>query len=175
MLPTPPRRSLSQTTSVSLPSHRSLLESSSSFPTTQVLFELRVQQTSPLWQRMEIWQLPSSFSPNLAEPCRIAFLSGQALRTFSPQLCSFWHPEIFDLPSLAPKECISFALSEDVALLLGLAFRLLAPMRNRSLMRQCLSGLQSMSPQEAAYWLGMAMHRPQPLRVLQALRTLLQS
>ncbi len=34
-------------------------------------------------------------------------------------------------------------------------------------------GIEAMGREEAAYWLGMAMHRKHPRRVLTALRTLL--
>ena len=40
-------------------------------------------------------------------------------------------------------------------------------------MRTVLEGIEAMEREEAAYWLGMAIHRPNPRRVLCALRTLL--
>ena len=58
-------------------------------------------------------------------------------------------------------------------LLLGLLFRALAPMRNRAHMRAVAAGIEEMEPEEAAYWAGMAIHRPHPRRVLMALRILL--
>lgn len=67
----------------------------------------------------------------------------------------------------------TFALDEDLALNLGLLFRILAPMRNREYMRACNEGIEEMGREEAAYWLGMAMHRKHPRRVLMALRFLL--
>ena len=51
------------------------------------------------------------------------------------------------------------ALTEDLALTLGLMFRCLAPMRNRENMRTAAEGIEAMQREEAAYWLGMAMHR----------------
>ena len=66
-----------------------------------------------------------------------------------------------------------FALSEDLALNLGLLFRTLAPMRSRDNMPACGQGIDAMGGEEAAYWLGMAMHRRNPRRVLAALRLLL--
>lgn len=68
------------------------------------------------------------------------------------------------------------------ALLLGVAvapsrgvrlFRTLAPMRNRDAMREVAEGIEAMGREEASYWLGMAMHRRHPRRVLTALRFLL--
>jgi hypothetical protein len=64
-------------------------------------------------------------------------------------------------------------LGEDVALRLGLLFRTLAPMRNRDSMRAVAEGIETMGREEAGYWLGMAMHRRNPRRVLTALRFLL--
>jgi hypothetical protein len=64
-------------------------------------------------------------------------------------------------------------LAEDVALRLGLLFRTLAPMRNRDSMRAVAEGIEAMGREEAGYWLGMAMHRRNPRRVLTALRFLL--
>ena len=64
-------------------------------------------------------------------------------------------------------------LDEDLALRLGLTFRTLAPMRNRAGMRAVSEGIDAMAREEAAYWLGMAMHRRKPRRVLMALRCLL--
>ena len=46
-------------------------------------------------------------------------------------------------------------------------------MRSRDNMRAVAEGIEAMEQEEAAYWLGMAMHRKQPRRVLTALRILL--
>ena len=62
---------------------------------------------------------------------------------------------------------------KTLALTLGLLFRTLAPMRSRNNMRAVTEGIEAMEHEEAAYWLGMAMHRKQPRRVLTALRCLL--
>lgn len=56
---------------------------------------------------------------------------------------------------------------------LGLVLRTLAPMRSRDRMREVVEGIEKMEREEAAYWLGMAMHRKYPRRVLNALRILL--
>ena len=50
---------------------------------------------------------------------------------------------------------------------------MLAPMRSRTNMRAVAEGIEAMGHEEAAYWLGMAMHRRHPRRVLAALRFLL--
>ena len=78
-----------------------------------------------------------------------------------------------DLGGLPLRKARAFPLDEDLALGLGLLFRVLAPMRNRDYMLACVAGIEAMSREEAAYWLGMALHRPHPRRVLMALRILL--
>ena len=60
-----------------------------------------------------------------------------------------------------------------MALTLGLLFRALAPMRSRDRIRTVAEGIEAMEREEAAYWLGMAMYRRRPRRVLSALRMLL--
>ena len=77
----------------------------------------------------------------------------------------FEHPAL-SLPRAWP-------LPEDVALTLGLLFRALAPMRSRDNLRNVVEGIEQMGKEEAAYGLGMAMHRKNPRRVLSALRMLL--
>jgi hypothetical protein len=77
------------------------------------------------------------------------------------------------LGSLKKNDQAHYTLSEDLALNLGLLFRTLAPMRNRENMRMVADGIEAMGKEEAAYWLGMAMHRKYPRRVLMALRFLL--
>ena len=53
-----------------------------------------------------------------------------------------------------------YALREDTALTLGLLFRVLAPKRSRDNMRAVAEGIEATKPEEAAYWLGMAMPPP---------------
>lgn len=65
---------------------------------------------------------------------------------------------------------LGYALTEGMALTLGLLFRALAPIRSRENMRAVAEGIDTMGHEEAAYWLGIAMHRKQPRRVLAALR-----
>lgn len=51
--------------------------------------------------------------------------------------------------------------------------RALVPMRNCEHMLAVAAGIEAMPREEAAYWLGMAMHRKYPRRILMALRFLL--
>ena len=80
----------------------------------------------------------------------------------------------------APRAAAAFAIghrarrrevNEDLAL--GLPFRALALMRSRGNMRAASEGIEAMKREEAAYWLGMALHRRNPRLMLTALRCLL--
>jgi hypothetical protein len=142
-------------------------------PTTQVLFELHVWQLKRDEQHMEIWQLPSSLTPNLAQSFCLARLGGRCLRYFESQLRRIWAADYIEIDPLPLGGHAAFSLSEETALHLGLVFRVLSPMKDRDAIRQCLQGIEAMSLQERAYWIGMAIHRPKPRRVLKALRVLL--
>jgi hypothetical protein len=80
-----------------------------------------------------------------------------------------------NLGALQPEKNRRWRLDEELALNLGLLFRVLAPMRNLDRIREVADGVEGMSREEASYWLGMAMHRKNPRRVLAALRTMLTS
>jgi len=75
-----------------------------------------------------------------------------------------------DLPAF---DALRVAIDEEMAINLGLLFRALAPMRNREHMAAVAAGIEAMTKEETGYWLGMAMHRKHPRRVLMALRFLL--
>jgi hypothetical protein len=66
-------------------------------------------------------------------------------------------------------------ISEDLALAMGLLDKLLAPMRNVAAIENCARGIEAMAREDAACWLGMAMHRKNPRRVLATLRLLLSA
>ena len=75
-----------------------------------------------------------------------------------------------DLPGI---DALRVPIDEELVINLGLLFRALAPMRNRAHMAAVAAGIEAMAKEEAGYWLGMAMHRKHPRRVLMALRFLL--
>jgi hypothetical protein len=77
------------------------------------------------------------------------------------------------LPHLPKGQEATFDLDEDLALNLALLFRALAPMRSLDRIQAVSEGIRTMSREEAGYWLGMAVHRVYPRRVLAALRLLL--
>lgn len=141
--------------------------------TARPRYEVRVARRRVAEGHLEIWQLPSPATPHLRSPRRVAGLGGRNLALVEHRVLRQLKHEHVDPTSLGPREDGRFPISEDLALRLGLAFRTLAPMRNRAFMRACVEGIEAMGKEEAAYWLGMAMHRRYPRRVLGALRYLL--
>ncbi|MEQ9335165.1 hypothetical protein [Thalassobaculum sp.] len=139
---------------------------------TAPVYELRAVR-EPDSLLLEIWQRPSPRSPQLREPQYVAGLKGRNLELIEHRVLRQLAKAGLDLGGLMPGERRSYSLVEDLALTLGLMFRVLAPMRNRDNMRMVAAGVEAMGREEAAYWLGMAMHRKNPRRVLMALRFLL--
>jgi hypothetical protein len=136
-------------------------------------YELRVRKLSAGDQELEIWQLPAHATPHLKEPKRIAGLHGRNLALIEHRLIKQLSKNGVSLTGLKNGEKRRADIGEDEALRLGLLFRMLAPMRSRANMTACATGIEAMGKEEAAYWLGMAMHRKYPRRVLMALRILL--
>lgn len=145
----------------------------SRLPTTRPRYELRVARRRGSDSTLEVWQIPSPATPSVTAPRRVAGLGGRNLALVEHRVLRQLKHEHIDPGSVGPREAGRFDVSEDLALRLGLAFRTLAPMRNRAYMRACMEGIEAMGKEEAAYWLGMAMHRKYPRRVLAALRLLL--
>ena len=136
-------------------------------------YELRARQIKQLGLDLEVWQVPSPSTPNVVTPNRIAGLGGRNLALIEHRILRRLDKVGINLGGIALAGAKSFPLDEDMALNLGLLFRMLAPMRNREHMRSVTEGVEAMAREEAAYWLGMAMHRKNPRRVLMALRILL--
>ena len=122
---------------------------------------------------IEIWQLPSPATPHLKNPKRIGGIKGRKFALIENRLLRQLKQIDIDLTALPRGTTKDFDIDEEQALRMGLMFRILAPMRNRDNMRCCAEGVEIMGKEEAAYWLGMAMHRKNPRRVLMALRCLL--
>lgn len=136
-------------------------------------YQLRIRRISSSHQELEIWQLPVHATPHLKEPKRIAGLHGRNLALIENRLIRQLKKSGKDISGVKVGEQKRLSLDENSALHLGLMFRVLAPMRSRFNMQCCNEGIESMTKEEAAYWLGMAMHRKYPRRVLMALRYLL--
>ncbi|MBI2571827.1 MAG: hypothetical protein HYV63_32865 [Candidatus Schekmanbacteria bacterium] len=139
----------------------------------QPQYELRAKLISSSNAQLEVWQLPSAASPHLKKAKRIAGLHGRNLALVEPRVLPRLKRADIDLGGLGPGAERCFAVNELLALQLGLMFRSLAPMRDRFNMQQVAEGIEAMEKEEAAYWLGMAMHRKYPRRVLMSLRHLL--
>ena len=142
-------------------------------PASAPRYELRVRRRGPVDAEYEIWQMPAAATPHVAAPVRVAGLAGRNLQLVEHRVLKRLARAGVRPGSRAggpPRGC---AVTEDLALTLGLLFRALAPMRSRGNMRAVADGIEAMGREEAAYWLGMAMHRPRPRRVLTALRMLL--
>ena len=142
-------------------------------PESAPRYELRVRRHGPVDTEYEIWQMPAPATPQVTSALRVAGLRGRNLALVEHRvLKQLWQSGI-KLGRSADTRKRGYALTEDLALTLGLLFRTLAPMRSRDNMRTVAEGIELMGREEAAYWLGMAMHRKHPRRVLTALRFLL--
>ncbi len=137
------------------------------------LYELRALGAPGGRLVLEVWQLPGPATPRLQAPERTAALAGVGLEIIEARVLRRLRSAGIRLPELKPGDARSFALDEDMALALALLFRTLAPMRSVERMRQVADAIEKMSRDEAGYWLGMAIHRRHPRRVLAALRILL--
>jgi len=122
---------------------------------------------------LEIWQLPSSATPRLTKPEKTAALKGHVLGIVETRVLRKLKAAGIRLPSLKKGGRRTYDLDEDTALALALMFRTLAPMRSIDRIRHVAEGIDEMDREEASYWLGMAIHRKQPRKVLAALRVLL--
>ena len=142
-------------------------------PESAPRYELRVRRHGPVGTEYEIWQMPAAATPQVRSPLRVAGLRGRNLDLVEHRVLKRLSQSGVRPVRRNSRRKRGYALTEDLALTLGLLFRALAPMRSRDNMRAVADGIEAMGREEAAYWLGMAMHRKQPRRVLAALRFLL--
>jgi hypothetical protein len=141
-------------------------------------YELRSRNWGVGDDELEIWQLPSPATPHIKSAVRVAGLRGRNLELVHHRVLRRLSNAGVKLrpmraSGLSLDDPSSYAVTEHLALMLGLLFRTLAPMRKRESMVRVAEGIEAMGQEEAAYWLGMAMHRVNPRRVLSALRMLL--
>ena len=142
-------------------------------PSSAPRYELRVLRYGAVRVEYEIWQMPTPATPHITSALRLACLRGRNLELVEHRVLKRLSRSGIQLRQPADALKHGYALSEDLALTLGLLFRALAPMRSRDNMRAVADGIEAMEREEAAYWFGMAMHRKHPRRVLTALRFLL--
>lgn len=136
-------------------------------------YELRARRLKGADMAIEIWQLPSVATPQIKQAVYIAGLHGRNLALIEHRLLRRLKQHRVDLSGLPLNDVRRHPADEELAINLGLLFRSLAPMRNRDHMIAVATGIEAMPKEEAGYWLGMAMHRKYPRRVLMALRFLL--
>ncbi len=141
-------------------------------PRTLPRYELRARRHGPADTEVEVWQKPSAATPQITSPIRVAGLRGRNFELVEHRVLKRLK-EVGVRIDVMPVEGSASPLQEDAALRLALLFRTLAPMRSRDAMRLVADGIDAMGREEAAYWLGMAVHRRNPRRVLTALRILL--
>ena len=122
---------------------------------------------------MSIWQTPSLGTLYLKAPLCIAKLQGRVLDLIEPYILRLLKQAGVRLVFPAQQRKRVYCLDEPQALRLALLFRTLAPLRSREAISAVAKGIAAMPDEEAAYWLGMALYRPNPQRVLKALRVLL--
>ena len=142
-------------------------------PASAPRYELRVRRHGPVDAEYEVWQMPAVATPHVTAPVRVAGLRDRNLHLVEHRVLKRLARAGVKLGTQGGAGTRGYALTEDLALTLGLLFRALAPMRSRDNMRAVAEGIEAMGREEAAYWLGMAMHRRRPRRVLTALRILL--
>jgi hypothetical protein len=135
-------------------------------------YEVRASKRAASDLSLEVWQLPAPATPELKQPHYVGGLAGRNLALVENRVIKQLRASGVDVAGLRTGQQTRARLDEDVALRLGLTFRALAPMRNRAHMRAVGEGIEAMAREEAAYWLGMAMRRKHPRRVLMALRCL---
>lgn len=136
-------------------------------------YELRAKRLAGSDMEIEIWQLPASATPHIKQPTYVAGLRGRNLSLIEHRLLRKMKQMRVDLINLPAIDALRVPVNEEMAINLGLLFRALAPMRNREHISTVAAGIEAMTKEEAGYWLGMAMHRKYPRRVLMALRFLL--
>ncbi len=141
-------------------------------PNVEPSYEVRARRLPGNELNVEIWQMPSSASPHILVPQRVAGLAGRNFEINQVRLLKKLKEAGIRL-DIMPIEGVRAPIREDDALRIALLFRVLAPMRSRARMVDIAEGIEGMAREEAAYWLGMAVHRKNPRRVLNALRVLL--
>lgn len=122
---------------------------------------------------VSIWQLPSTAAPRLTQPECTATLKGRPLRLVENAIFKRLKSAGISPGRLKPGKAAAQAMDEEEAVNLALKFRALAPMRSIDRIQTVSEAIDRLTREEANYWMGMALHRKHPRRVLAALRMLL--
>lgn len=136
------------------------------------VFELRAKKRGAGDLELEVFQLPAPLTPHVTAPLRLGGLRGAKLALLESRVLKRLGKDGARLAQLRRGERLALALPEVEAARLALLFRTLAPMRSREAMLACAATIEGLSREEAAWWLGMVLHKKRPRRVLAALRLL---
>lgn len=118
---------------------------------------------------LEVWQLPSHATPRLSRPELAARLQGRPLELLENSLGKRL-ARMGARGALTGSGNKAWPLAEDNALTLALLFRALSGLRNLDRIRAVHDFAAKLEREEAAYWLGMALYRKNPRRILAAFR-----
>lgn len=136
-------------------------------------YEIRRRTSRGYDIEYEIFELPSKVSPYLSEPRRLGGLAGAKLSLVERGVLRRLRRAGVRFECFSQRDGLARSpIVEEEALRLALLFRVVAPMRSRNRIDAVTRGIETMGKEEAAYWLGMAVHRKSPRRVLHALRIL---
>ena len=129
-------------------------------PDSAPQYELRVRRRGPVDAEYEIWQLPAPASPHVTCAVRVAGLRGRNLELIEHRVLRRLSQAGVKLgPNIGAMKQ-GHALTEDLALVLGLLFRTLAPMRSRENMRSVSGGHRGNGPRRGSLLAGNG-HAPQ--------------
>ena len=142
---------------------------------TRPVYQLRAKVLKASQVELSVWELPSPDTPRLRHAEWVATLAGKPLNVVEVRLYRKLKQIGIRVNSLDKGEVGSYDLMEEDALHMALLFRTLAPMHSIDRIRIVFEGIDHLSKEEAGYWLGMAVHRKNPRRVLAALRVLLSA
>ena len=135
-------------------------------------YEIRRRRGHGYDEEYEIFELPSRAAPKVHTRRRLGGLVGPKLSLVEPYLLRRLRHAAVRFERKWNGGISAGRIGEDEALRLALLFRAVAPMRSRRRIEAVARGIERMGKEEAAYWLGMAIHRKAPRRVLSALRIL---
>src|SRR5690606_5619703 len=113
-------------------------------PASAPRYELRTRNHGPGDAELEIWQLPSPATPHRTSPARLAGLRGRNLELVEHRVLRRLSRSGVRLGHRQDGATHGYAIGEDDALILGLLFRTLAPMRSRDNMRAVAEGIEAM-------------------------------
>ena len=98
-------------------------------PDSAPQYELRVRNHGPGDAEYDIWQMPASATPQVTSAIRLAGLRGRNLDLIEHRVLKRLAQSGIKLGAGRDNKKRGYKLTEDLALMLGLLFRSLAPMR----------------------------------------------